>query len=54
MSHWATSKIFSIAWKKAVPFFEGVYGQQMVISLKDLSLQTFFNVDKNIQFDVWL
>ena len=33
--------------KKAVPFLQGVDDQQIVISYKDLSLQTFINIDRN-------
>ena len=33
--------------KKAVPFLQGVDGQQIVISYKDVSLQTFISIDRN-------
>ena len=38
--------------KKAVPFLQGVDDQQIVISYKDLSLQTFINIDRNDSLDV--
>lgn len=33
--------------KKAVPMFKGVDDQQIIISYKDLSLQTFINIDRD-------
>ena len=33
--------------KKAVLFLQGVDNQQIIISYKDLSLQTFINIDRN-------
>ena len=33
--------------KKAVPFLQGIDDQQIVISYKDLSLQTFISIDRN-------
>ena len=33
--------------KKAVPMFKGVDDQQIIISCKDLSLQTFINIDRD-------
>ena len=33
--------------KQDVPFFEGFYNWQIVISYEDLSLQTLINVDRN-------
>jgi len=38
--------------EKAVPFLQGVDDQQIVISHKDLSLQTFINIDRNDSLDV--
>ena len=35
--------------KKAVPFFQGVDDQQILISYKDLSLQILINIDRNDQ-----
>ena len=33
--------------KKALPFIQGIDNQHIVISYKDLSLQTFINIDRN-------
>ena len=33
--------------KKAVPMFKGVDDQQIIVSYKDLSLQTFINIDRD-------
>ena len=52
MSHWTTTKIFSIAWKKLNSFFQGIYDQQIVISYKDLSLQVFTGVDVDRNFSL--
>ena len=35
--------------KKAVPFLQGVDDQQIIISYKNLSLQTFINIEAIIQ-----
>ena len=52
MSHWTTTKIFSITWKKLYRFFQGVYDKQIVISHKDLSVKTFTSIDVDRNFSL--
>ena len=51
-THWTASKIFLIARKTLYCIFQGVYYQQIVISYKELSWQTFTSIDVDRNFSL--